>query len=262
MRTNYHTHTTWCDGRDSAEAMVQAAISKGFAVLGFSSHMSFPENSPWALDPGRGLYYVREIRALAEKYRSQIKILCGGEADFIPGVTDPDRSRYAHLGLDYIIGSVHELIAPDGGRVSVDKTPELLAEGIRSHFQGDAQSFVKAYFRQQTEMVERFDFDVVGHPDLVRKFNRKHPYFDESAKWYLELEREFAAVLAKSGKKTEVNTGAISRGWLDDAYPAAPFREMLRSSGVQFILSSDAHSASGIDCAFDRFAAAEAFTEL
>ncbi len=262
MRTNYHTHTTWCDGKDPAEAMVQAAIEKGFAVLGFSSHMSFPENSPWTLDPERGLDYVREIRALAEKYRGKIKVLCGGEADYIPGVTTPDRSRYAHLGLDYIIGSVHEVVAPDGGRVSVDNTPELLAGGIRDHFNGDARAFVEVYFREQTEMVEQFDFDVVGHPDLVRKFNRKHPYFDESAAWYQELERDFADALAKSGKKTEVNTGAISRGWLDDAYPAAPFREMLRNAGVKFILSSDAHAAGGIDCAFDRFAAAEVFVEL
>lgn len=262
MPVNYHTHTVWCDGKDTPEAMVRAAIEKGFAVLGFSSHMSFPEKSPWTLDPARGLDYVREIRSLAEKYRGRIKILCGGEADYIPCVTDPDRSRYAHLRLDYIIGSVHDVVAPDGGRVSVDNTPELLAEGIRLHFGGDAREFIAAYFRQQTEMVEKFDFDVVGHPDLVRKFNRKHPYFDETADWYLDLERQSAAALGRSGKLTEVNTGAISRGWLDDAYPSAPFREMLRIAGAKFILSSDAHAADGIDCAFDRFAAAEDFVEL
>lgn len=29
-------------------------------------------------------------------------------------------------------------------------------------------------------------FDVAGHLDLVRKFNVRHPYFDESAPWYME----------------------------------------------------------------------------
>ena len=28
MKTNYHTHTTWCDGKDTPEAVVVAAIEK------------------------------------------------------------------------------------------------------------------------------------------------------------------------------------------------------------------------------------------
>ena len=103
------------------------------------------------------------------------------------------------------------------------------------------------------------DFDVVGHLDLVRKFNTRHPYFDETAPWYLaELDRTADAVSA-SGKIAEVNTGAISRGWLDDAYPSAAFRDRLRARGVKFILSADAHAADAIDCAFDRFGDCEVF---
>ena len=66
-------------------------------------------------------------------------------------------------------------------------------------------------------------------------------------------------ILAASGKVVEVNTGAISRGWLDDAYPSASFRELLRTRGTRFVLSSDAHAADAIDCAFDRFADAEEY---
>ena len=39
LRANYHTHTTFCDGSDSAEDVVLAAIDKGFSHLGFSGHM-------------------------------------------------------------------------------------------------------------------------------------------------------------------------------------------------------------------------------
>ena len=55
----------------------------------------------------------------------------------------------------------------------------------------------------------------------------------------------------------EINTGAISRGWLDDVYPSPAFRAMLREKGVKFVLSSDSHAADTIDCAFDRFGTAE-----
>ena len=111
-------------------------------------------------------------------------------------------------------------------------------------------------------MAAKFDFDVVGHPDLVRKFNVKTPYFDESADWYREEMRLTADAIAASGKMTEVNTGAISRGWLDDAYPSDYFRALLRERGVRFILSADTHSRDTIDCAFDRFASAESYADL
>ena len=95
----------------------------------------------------------------------------------------------------------------------------------------------------------------------MRKFNAKHPYFDENAAWYREELERTADAVAASGKVAEVNTGAISRGWLDDAYPSQPFRDLLRARGVRFILSADAHAADTVDCAFDRFAAAEDYLD-
>ena len=103
------------------------------------------------------------------------------------------------------------------------------------------------------------DFDVIGHPDLVRKFNGRLKSFDETAPWYEEELEKTAAAFAASGRLVEVNTGAIARGWMDDAYPSAAFRARLRAHGVKFILSADAHSVAALDCAFDRFADAESF---
>lgn len=258
MKTNYHTHTLWCDGNDSSEDMILSAIEKGFGVIGFSSHMAFPLAYDWEVAPSDAGRYVDEIRTLAKKYEHRIKVLCGGEADYIRGMTTPEKSRYEALGLDYLIGSLHTVIAPDGGEASVDSSPELLVEGINKHFSGDAKAFVKAYFEQEREML-KYDFDILGHPDLVRKYNVKHPYFDEKADWFFEELDKTAAAIAASGKIVEVNTGAISRGWLDDAYPSLEFRDRLRAHGVKFILNSDAHFADGLDCAFDRFADAEKY---
>ena len=38
IRQNLHTHCTYCDGKNTLEEMVLAAIDKGFSSLGFSSH--------------------------------------------------------------------------------------------------------------------------------------------------------------------------------------------------------------------------------
>lgn len=260
--TNYHSHTTWCDGRDTPETMVRAAIAKGFSAFGFSSHAEFPERRDWTLDPARARDYVAEIRALGEKYADKIRIFCALEADYIRGVTTPDRARYAHLGLDYLIGSVHYAPAPDGAFVEVDHTPQILADGIRDHFGGDVRALITSYHAALREMVATCDFDIVGHPDLYRKYNAKHPYFDENAPWYRALVAETAEALAASGKVVEVNTGGIGRGWLEDAYPAAFFRDALRARGVRFVLDSDCHAADQIDAGFDRFAAAEAYVDF
>ena len=239
--------------------LIWLAIEKGFDAIGFSSHSTYPCDDACTV-PGKKLPgYFAEVRTLAAKYADRIKVLCGVEADYIPGTTDPDRSRYAQFAPDYIIGSIHYVIAPDGERVPVDHSPKLLMDGIASHFGGDVESFVRSYFSQEREMVLRFDFDIVGHPDLCRKFNVKHPYFDESGKWYLDEIRLTADAIAQSGKMVEMNTGAISRGWLDDVYPSAEFRAMLRERGVRFVLNSDSHATDTLDCAFDRFATAESF---
>ena len=44
-------HTTWCDGKNTPEEMVAAALEKGFGAIGFSSHALLPISDPWTLQP-------------------------------------------------------------------------------------------------------------------------------------------------------------------------------------------------------------------
>ena len=236
MKANLHTHTTWCDGVNTPEEMIVAAIERRFDVLGFSSHSDMLE------DPAA---YRAEIYALKAKYAGRLEVRCGVEAEYSP--------LFHRDGYEYVIGAVHYVRAEDGARVAVDMSPESLREGIAAHFGGSAERFIKAYFAAEREMLKAFDFDIMAHPDLIRKFNAKAPYFDEGAAWYREEVARLAQAIADSGKIVEINTGAISRGWLDDAYPAKEFRELLTTLGVKFIVSSDAHSADALDCEFERF---------
>ena len=88
--------------------------------------------------------------------------------------------------------------------------------------------------------------------------------YSKQAKFYEAIRKALertADAIAASGKVVEVNTGGMSRGWLDDAYPSAAFRALLRARGVRFVLSSDAHSADALDFAFDRFGDAERYAD-
>lgn len=262
-KCNFHTHTTWCDGRNSVEEMILGALARGYTALGFSSHAAFPADPwPWPLTAAKAPHYVAEVRRLAAAYAGRIRVLCGVEADYVRGAARPDRSVYTALGLDYVIGSVHTVIAPDGAWVDVDNTPEILVRGVNAHFGGDFGAFVRAYFAQEREMVATCDFDVVGHPDLVRKFNRVLGCFDEGAGWYADELARTAEVIAAAGRLTEVNTGGIARGWIDDAYPSRAFRDLLRARGVRFLLSADAHSVADLDVPYPRFEREEEYATL
>lgn len=245
------------------EEMILGALAQGYSTLGFSSHAVFPADSwPWPLTAAKAAGYAAEVRALAAKYADRLRVLCGVEADYIKNAASPDRAVYAAIRPDYIIGSVHAVVAPDGAWVDVDNTPEILVRGVNAHFGGDFKAFVCAYFAQQREMVATCDFDIIGHPDLVRKFNNVLGYFDEKADWYVAELVRTADAFAASGKRTEVNTGGIARGWMTDAYPSPAFRSLLRARGVPFVLSADAHSVADLKVPYPRFADAEEFVSL
>ena len=90
LRSNAHTHTTYCDGRDAPEAMVQAALERGFVSLGFTIHGWTPyEPAPVTLE--REAEYRAELKRLREKYRGQIEILIGAERD---ALYERDFSQY------------------------------------------------------------------------------------------------------------------------------------------------------------------------
>lgn len=263
MKTNYHTHTRWCDGAASPLEMAEAAAAKGFSALGFSSHAMLPGDMlDWPLTTGKLPAYAAEIRSLANKFAGRMEILLGVEADYLPGEATPARAAYSAASPDYIIGSIHFLRAPDGAIANVDKSPESFVADVKAHFGGDATAFARAYFAAEREMAASFDFDIIGHADLLRKFNSRLHWLDESAPWYVRELEATADAFAKSGKLVEVNTGGISRGWMDDAYPSPKFRDLLRERGVKFILSSDAHAAETLDCAFGRFAGEEDWATL
>ena len=74
---NFHTHTTYCDGKNTAEEMILAAINQGFTVLGFSgdSHTSIAPSYCMTTDETRR--YINELKALREKYADKIRIYIG-----------------------------------------------------------------------------------------------------------------------------------------------------------------------------------------
>lgn len=233
-----HMHTTWSDGKNTPEEMILEAIRLGLETVGISDHSS---GDPCGMTLEQSADYRAEIAALKEKYAGQIRVLCGLERDFL---TD-DFNEY-----DYTIGSVHWLPMPDGHRVSIDWTPEKLREGAEKYFGGDFYALAEAFYAAEARVVEVTKCDIIGHFDLISKFIEVDPAFDVKHSRYVKAWQQAADELLKTGKSFEMNTGAMSRGYRTEPYPAKDIRDYIRAHGGKLIMSSDAHAKENITYGF------------
>lgn len=251
--SNYHTHTTFCDGGNSVSAIISAAIKKGFKSIGFSAHSMYPFASDWHLPVKNFQDYVSEIQRNKKRYSSLLDVFIGFEADFLPPLTAPDKKVYKNFSIDYLIGSVHYMPVKTGDFLfAVDESKEALAKGLELNFSGNVRNLVECYFDTVRTMVKTCDFDFVGHVDLIRKYNKSLKLFDETENWYKEQIKETAKAIADSGKMVEINTGGIARGTIDDTYPSKEFLQELFKVNVPVVISSDCHAAKFLDCEFDK----------
>ena len=266
IKTNYHCHCTFCDGHNTAEEMVQEAIRRGFGILGFSSHAMYPFSSDWHI-PVQGIAaYSEEIHRLAAAYADKLTVLCGFEADYVKNLTAPDREAYRRFHPDFLIGSVH-YVSGEGGFFEADGSEEAVRNGIERYFSGNVKRAVQAYFALEREMLSHADFDIIGHPDLIRKQNGtgRKKLFDEGEGWYRDEIYATAEAIAKAGVCVEINTGAMARGYFNEPYPSREFLQFLHSFGVPVTINSDAHRCEHLDYAFDdmlEYIKAVGYTEL
>ncbi len=237
-----HTHTVFSDGADPAEEMVRAALDRGLTMLGFSDH-SHVDWDACGMSLENTEAFRREAERLKRVWGDRITLLCGLERDYY----SDDRLDY-----DYVIGSVHWVEMPDGHHMSVDWTSEKLERDVALYFDGDYYAAAEAYYALEADVVRQTKCDIVGHFDLITKFNEGGRLFDEAHPRYRAAWQRAADALLKTGAIFEINTGAMSRGYRTEPYPAAPIRQYLRAHGARMILSSDAHCRENIAYGFEK----------
>jgi len=253
---NLHTHTTFDDGQNTMEEMVLAAKAAGLRSIGFSVHTPMPFPSCWTIEKERLPDYFAEAQRLKENYSGSIEIYCGAEWD--------THSVIAPTGFDYVIGSVHH-IAAGQELPCVDHNTLETARAIRTYFHGDADEMAEAYFRQYIELAKVDEVGIVGHFDLLTKFDEERQFFDASSPRYLAAARAAIDALIAAGKIFEINTGAISRGYRTTPYPSRTLLAEIRARGGKITVSADAHRAEDVAFGFEQATALArdlGFTEL
>jgi histidinol-phosphatase (PHP family) len=250
--SSLHTHTLFCDGRDDVETMCRAAFQKGLCSIGFSAHgpifTKTGIKTNWHISDERLDEYMAEVRAARRRWEGKLTVYLGLELDYIKGLRSAMDPDIRALGLDYIIGSVHYIVPPNGAApFTVDGPPEELERGVREGFNGNGEAMMHAYWDAALEMTALGGFAILGHADLVKKNNSHSRWFIMESESYRQRLAETARAAAGAGLVVEVNTGGLNRGSISDTYPSLPFLRLFRENQVPALISADAHKAGDLD---------------
>ncbi|MBF0387879.1 MAG: histidinol-phosphatase HisJ [Candidatus Omnitrophica bacterium] len=220
-------HTPLCGHASGApEEYVQHAIAVGLKEIGFSDHAPLLayQDPGIAMDIAQLPLYHQMIETMRAKYADQITVRVGVEADFLPGFEDGTRQMLAAYPYDYVIGSVH-FIAKWGF-----DDPIQLTEWD----QKDVNEVYREYFKLVRQSALTGLFDILGHIDLVKKFNF-HPTEDMTDEIQANAEAFRTARVV-----IEINSSGLHKP-AGEIYPALDHLKVYRAHGVPITFGSDAH---------------------
>ncbi len=238
MLTNYHTHTTFCDGKNTVNEVVETAIKKGFNALGFSGHGYTPYDESYCIKDFDG--YVKKVNEAKNKYKDKIQIYLGVEEDCFAPV---NKSK-----LDYVIGSCH-YINKDGVYYSIDGSYELYKKSLKA-FDGNVLAYAEEYYSTFCDYILKRKPDIIGHFDLITKYDElENNYFSNNPE-YDKIAEKYLRIALKSNCIFEVNVGAVTKGYKNPPYPAENLLNVIKRSDGKIILSADCHDAEKLDCNF------------
>ncbi len=218
-----HTHICQTPIND----MCRCAKTTGLFYMGISEHVyQLSETRAMLGDfflEGR-VYDTQEyLSMLSERDSEELRILKGAELDYLPGFTQKAYGVIDKYGLDYIIGSVHELNGwdiHDSRRFPTKKADTLWEE----------------YFNTQIELMRICHVEIIAHPVRMAITARNFP---KNGKNMMEL---MVREAVKQNTAIEINAK-------DCIIAPELVRELInigKRNNAIFTLGSDAHIPEAI----------------
>ena len=228
LPADYHMHTPLCrHARGEPVEYAARALELCLPEIGFSDHspVEYDDQDDWRMLAGELEEYVAKVQ-LARDTHPTLPIRLGLEVDFIPGHEPWIEEMACRHDWDYFIGSVHYI----SGKWDFDN-PKRLAEWEKH----DVNEVWGDYFDRLTNAAASGLFQIIGHPDLPKKFGHR-PTRDCS-----QLYRSFLAACEGTGTCIELNTAGLRKDCAE-IYPSLEFLKLAKGINVQITFGSDAHA--------------------
>lgn len=213
IKTNMHIHSKYSfDSKMEIEDIARILVENNVRYAAITDHVEFDrENQKYVL--WKLLIRNLEIEKVNEKYEGKLKLLKSVE------ISEPhwhqDKVEYLseHADLDFIIGSHHNIINLETS---------------------DNREYVTyLYYKQILEMIEKGNFDVLGHLDYINRYYREN-YSD------FNQVKEIFEALIEHHKIIEINTSAERRAGLK-IFPSIDKICRYRLVGKDVTIGTDAH---------------------
>lgn len=224
-------HTPRCNHAIGAvREYAAAAVSLGLREIGISDHSPMPDNydAAWRMKREELATYLAEVEDVRECYAGRLTVRIGLEADFHPGTENYVKQLIASYAWDYIIGSVHYI-----GDWGFDNEAE-----IERWQERDVEDAYCAYFNLVAQSADSGIFDVIGHPDLIKKFGHRPPPTSQRVQ---TSEEAMLQAVKKAGIALEISSAGLRKP-VAEAYPHGHIIARAAEMRIPFSFGSDAHA--------------------
>lgn len=221
MFANYHTHTARCQhaiGED--KEYVEAAISFGLNVLGFSDHCPwiYPDGyvSGIRMSPKETDDYFYSLECLKKEYKNDIKLYIGFESEYCAPLQQAQEQFLKDYPVDFTILGQHFL--------------GMESDYVFAGAPTKDENLMKRYADTLLEALKKNNYLYVAHPDVFH-------FIGEDAIFKKHM-RNVLTYMKENNIPAEINLQGL---WQGRDYPSKKYFELLHEVGNNVILGVDAH---------------------
>ena len=250
-----HIHSPLCPhgSKDSFDSYVEKAIKLGLKEISFTEHMPLPGYfmddkvflDECAMKEDKVEKYFKEIDTVKEKYKGKIKINRGFEVDYIEGYEEKTKKLLEKYGsyLEDSIISVHFVKIGENLYTDIDGI-----EGFKRAIKV-LGSLEKVYDKYYETLLKVTNYDLgnykpkrIGHPNLIRKFNKLYPLQYKNNK----LLEEIVISIKDKGYEVDYNMSGLRKENCREEYISGAFKEFVEMYGIKKVYGSDAHESRDV----------------
>jgi histidinol-phosphatase (PHP family) len=253
---DFHVHCDYSvDAEGSVEEYARHALETGLKEICFTTHCD--------LDPLRRHHdgrvrlrgeiievtsdwvgaYVEDVRSATKTYGERgLKIRCGLEIGYTPGIESMIEGILSSFEFDFILGGVHTVEGVD--IVSASESEAYFARK-------SPREVCVLYYHSVGEAIRSGLFDCIAHMDIYKRCGLDF-YGEPLNVAHKGLVEPLLEEMAARDLSLEVNGGGLRKG-LEWPYPSPDIVEAAGSAGVAFVTpGSDAHRPDQVGFGIDR----------
>lgn len=231
MFADYHVHTAFSDDSEyQMEDCIKDAINMGMEEICFTEHIDYGVKTDLNCDLEK---YQGEFLRCKEKYGKRITMRFGIEFGMQAGTVERFQQDFNDYAFDFVILSCHQV-----------DNKEFWTQDFQK---GKSQKeYNEKYYEEILKVMKMYhDYSVLGHLDMIKRYDKKGEYPFENVK---PIITEILKTVIKDGKGIEVNTSCFRYG-LKDLTPAEEILKLYRSLGGEIItIGSDSHKFLHLGC--------------